>query len=89
LAQPGRPTQRAGSSWPAKRRAARGDGQRLEVLGSKRRLQCGNHRLTVAHVVESLQSSQPCRSTIEDGVAAQRLAEATTESWQIRRVVRL
>jgi myo-inositol 2-dehydrogenase/D-chiro-inositol 1-dehydrogenase len=37
---------------------------------------------------ECLQSGQPFRTTIEDGVAAQRLAEAATESWQSQQAVR-
>jgi myo-inositol 2-dehydrogenase/D-chiro-inositol 1-dehydrogenase len=63
------------------RRAAYGYDQRFEVLGSKGMLQCGNRRLTLAHFFECLQSGDPFRTTIEDGVAAQRLAEAATESW--------
>jgi myo-inositol 2-dehydrogenase/D-chiro-inositol 1-dehydrogenase len=52
-------------------------------------LQCSNHRPTLTHFFDCLQSSQPFRTTIEDGVAAQRLAEAATESWQSQQVVRL
>jgi myo-inositol 2-dehydrogenase/D-chiro-inositol 1-dehydrogenase len=47
------------------------------------------YRLELAHFFECLQSGQPFRTTIEDGVAAQRLAEAATESWQSGQVVRL
>jgi myo-inositol 2-dehydrogenase/D-chiro-inositol 1-dehydrogenase len=52
-------------------------------------LQCSNHRPTLTHFFDCLQSSQPFRTTIEDGVAAQRLAEAATQSWQSQQVVRL
>jgi myo-inositol 2-dehydrogenase/D-chiro-inositol 1-dehydrogenase len=47
------------------------------------------YRLELAHFFECLQSGEPFRTTIEDGVAAQRLAEAATESWQSGQVVRL
>jgi myo-inositol 2-dehydrogenase/D-chiro-inositol 1-dehydrogenase len=62
------------------RRAAYGYDQRFEVFGSRGMLQCGNHRLTLTHFFYCLQSGQPFRTTVEDGVAAQRLAEAATES---------
>jgi myo-inositol 2-dehydrogenase/D-chiro-inositol 1-dehydrogenase len=40
------------------------------------------YRLEVAHFFENLQSGKPFRTTIADGVAAQRLADAATQSWQ-------
>jgi predicted dehydrogenase len=49
----------------------------------------GDTRPTLAHSFDCLQSGGPFRTTIEDGVAAQRLAEAATESWQSGQVVRL
>jgi predicted dehydrogenase len=48
------------------RRAAYGYDQRFEVLGSKGMLQCGNHRPTLAHFFECLQSGEAFRTTIED-----------------------
>jgi myo-inositol 2-dehydrogenase/D-chiro-inositol 1-dehydrogenase len=40
------------------------------------------YRLELAHFFENLQSGKPFRTTIADGVAAQRLADAATQSWQ-------
>jgi myo-inositol 2-dehydrogenase/D-chiro-inositol 1-dehydrogenase len=51
--------------------------------------QRGNHRPTLTHFFECLQSGQPFRTTIQDCVATQRLAEAATESRQSQQVVRL
>ena len=61
----------------------------IDARGSKGMRQCGNHRPTLAHFFECLQSGRPFRTTIKDGVAAQRLAEAAIESWQSQQVVRL
>ena len=47
------------------------------------------YRLELTHFFECLQSGQPFRTTIADGVAAQRLADAATESWQSGRAVQL
>ncbi len=38
------------------------------------------YRLEITHFFESLQSGQPFRTTVADGVAAQKLADAATES---------
>ena len=40
------------------------------------------YRLELAHFFECLQTGAPFRTTIADGVAAQRLADAATQSWQ-------
>ena len=40
------------------------------------------YRLEITHFFECLQSGQPFRTTVEDGVAAQKLADAATESWK-------
>ena len=40
------------------------------------------YRLEVQHFFETLQSGGEFRTTIPDGVAAQRLADAASESWQ-------
>ena len=40
------------------------------------------YRLEVAHFFEGLQSGKPFRTTIADGVEAQKLADAATQSWQ-------
>jgi myo-inositol 2-dehydrogenase/D-chiro-inositol 1-dehydrogenase len=40
------------------------------------------YRLELVHFFENLQSGKPFRTTIADGVAAQRLADAATQSWQ-------
>ena len=47
------------------------------------------YRLELTHFFECLQSGQPFRTTIADGVAAQRLADAATESWHSGRAVQL
>jgi len=47
------------------------------------------YRLELTHFFECLQSGQAFRTTIADGVAAQRLADAATESWQSGRAVPL
>ena len=47
------------------------------------------YRLEVTHFFECLQTGQPFRTTIADGVAAQRLADAATESWHSGQAVRL
>ena len=47
------------------------------------------YRLELAHFFECLQSGQPFRTTIADGVAAQRLAEAAAQSLQSGKVVTL
>jgi len=47
------------------------------------------YRLELTHFFECLQSGQAFRTTIADGVAAQRLADAATESWQSGRAVQL
>ncbi|HKX44321.1 MAG TPA: inositol 2-dehydrogenase [Burkholderiaceae bacterium] len=47
------------------------------------------YRLEVAHFFECLQSGAAFRTTIDDGVAAQKLADAATVSWQTGQVVRL
>jgi len=47
------------------------------------------YRLEVAHFFECLQSGAPFRTTIEDGVAAQRLADAAAESLKTGQPVAL
>lgn len=94
------------------RRAAYGYDQRLEILGSRGMLQCGNqaptevrrwdaegilagkpesfflqrysaaYRLEIAHFFDCLQTGAPMRTSIADGVAAQLLADAATESCE-------
>ena len=46
------------------------------------------YRLEVQHFFETLQSGGEFRTTIPDGVAAQRLADAASESWQSGQPVR-
>ena len=45
------------------------------------------YRLEITHFFECLQSGQPFRTTVADGVAAQQLADAATESAQSGRPV--
>jgi myo-inositol 2-dehydrogenase/D-chiro-inositol 1-dehydrogenase len=47
------------------------------------------YRLEVEHFFSSLQTGAPFRTTIADGVAAQKLADAATQSWQTGKVVEL
>ena len=47
------------------------------------------YRLEVTHFFECLQTGNPFRTTIADGVAAQRLADAATESWHSGQAARL
>ncbi|MEP6873739.1 MAG: Gfo/Idh/MocA family oxidoreductase, partial [Burkholderiales bacterium] len=47
------------------------------------------YRLELTHFFECLQTGQPFRTTIADGVAAQRLADAATESWRSGQAVQL
>jgi myo-inositol 2-dehydrogenase/D-chiro-inositol 1-dehydrogenase len=47
------------------------------------------YRLEVTHFFECLQSGQPFRTTIADGVAAQKLADAATESWKSGQAIAL
>lgn len=47
------------------------------------------YRLELAHFFECLQSGAAFRTTIADGVAAQKLADAATASWQSGQVVAL
>jgi myo-inositol 2-dehydrogenase/D-chiro-inositol 1-dehydrogenase len=47
------------------------------------------YRLELVHFFETLQSGGTFRTTIADGVAAQRLADAASESWQSGLAVRL
>jgi myo-inositol 2-dehydrogenase/D-chiro-inositol 1-dehydrogenase len=47
------------------------------------------YRLEVAHFFECLHSGAPFRTTIADGVAAQKLADAATTSWQSGQAVAL
>jgi myo-inositol 2-dehydrogenase/D-chiro-inositol 1-dehydrogenase len=47
------------------------------------------YRLELAHFFECLQSGAPFRTTIADGVAAQKLADAATTSWQTGQAVAL
>jgi myo-inositol 2-dehydrogenase/D-chiro-inositol 1-dehydrogenase len=47
------------------------------------------YRLELAHFFECLQSGQPFRSTVADGVAAQKLADAAAQSLASGQVMRL
>jgi myo-inositol 2-dehydrogenase/D-chiro-inositol 1-dehydrogenase len=47
------------------------------------------YRLELAHFFECLQSGQPFRTTVADGVAAQKLADAAAQSWASGQIVRL
>ena len=47
------------------------------------------YRLEIAHFFECLQSGQPFRTSIADGVAAQKLADAAAQSLASGQVVRL
>ena len=47
------------------------------------------YRLELAHFFDCLQTGQPFRTTVADGVAAQKLADAATQSWQSGKVVPL
>jgi len=47
------------------------------------------YRLEVRHFFETLQSGGEFRTTIPDGVAAQRLADAASDAWQSGLPVRL
>lgn len=47
------------------------------------------YRLELAHFFECLQSGAPFRTTIADGVAAQKLADAASQSWASGQVVAL
>jgi myo-inositol 2-dehydrogenase/D-chiro-inositol 1-dehydrogenase len=47
------------------------------------------YRLELVHFFEQLQSGGPFRTTMEDGVAAQRLADAASESLRTGEVVKL
>ena len=47
------------------------------------------YRLELAHFFECLQSGRPFRTTVADGVEAQKLADAATQSWQSGKVVPL
>lgn len=47
------------------------------------------YRLEVTHFFECLQTGQPFRTTIEDGVAAQKLADAAAQSLESGKVVTL
>jgi myo-inositol 2-dehydrogenase/D-chiro-inositol 1-dehydrogenase len=47
------------------------------------------YRLELAHFFGCLQSGEPFRTTVADGVEAQKLADAATQSWQSGRVVQL
>ncbi|MDI9409784.1 MAG: inositol 2-dehydrogenase [Candidatus Pacebacteria bacterium] len=47
------------------------------------------YRLELEHFFARLQDGKPFRTTIEDGVAAQKLAEAATQSWQTGQKVKL
>jgi myo-inositol 2-dehydrogenase/D-chiro-inositol 1-dehydrogenase len=47
------------------------------------------YRLEVAHFFERLQDGKPFRTTVEDGVAAQRLADAAAESMRTGQPVRV
>ncbi len=40
------------------------------------------YRLEVAHFFDCLQSGKPFRTGVADGVEAQKLADAATQSWQ-------
>jgi myo-inositol 2-dehydrogenase/D-chiro-inositol 1-dehydrogenase len=47
------------------------------------------YRLELAHFFECLQTGKPFRTTIEDGVAAQKLADAAAQSLETGQVVKL
>ncbi|MEW6706340.1 MAG: inositol 2-dehydrogenase [Pseudomonadota bacterium] len=47
------------------------------------------YRLELAHFFDCLQAGAPFRTTIDDGVAAQKLADAATTSWQTGQAVLL
>jgi myo-inositol 2-dehydrogenase / D-chiro-inositol 1-dehydrogenase len=47
------------------------------------------YRLELAHFFECLQSGKPFRTTIEDGVAAQKLADAAAQSLESGQVIKL
>lgn len=47
------------------------------------------YRLEVMHFFEGLQTGRPFRTTIEDGVAAQKLADAAAQSLETGKVVKL
>jgi len=47
------------------------------------------YRLELAHFFDCLQTGKPFRTTIEDGVAAQKLADAAAQSLETGQVVRL
>jgi myo-inositol 2-dehydrogenase/D-chiro-inositol 1-dehydrogenase len=47
------------------------------------------YRLEIAHFFECLQSGKPFRTSIADGVAAQKLADAAAQSLASGQVVRL
>lgn len=47
------------------------------------------YRLEIEHFFECLQSGKAFRTTIKDGVAAQKLADAATESWKSGKVINL
>ncbi|HKW84125.1 MAG TPA: Gfo/Idh/MocA family oxidoreductase, partial [Burkholderiaceae bacterium] len=47
------------------------------------------YRLEVTHFFECLQSGAAFRTTVDDGVAAQKLADAATTSWQSGKAVAL
>ena len=47
------------------------------------------YRLELAHFFECLQSGAAFRTTVADGVEAQKLADAATQSWQSGKVVTL
>jgi myo-inositol 2-dehydrogenase/D-chiro-inositol 1-dehydrogenase len=45
------------------------------------------YRLELVHFFECLQSGQPFRTTVADGVAAQKLADAAAQSWTKGQIV--
>ena len=47
------------------------------------------YRLELAHFFDCLQSGLPFRTTVADGVAAQKLADAAAQSWASGQIVRL
>jgi myo-inositol 2-dehydrogenase/D-chiro-inositol 1-dehydrogenase len=47
------------------------------------------YRLELTHFFDCLQTGKPFRTTVADGVAAQKLADAATQSWQSGKVVPL
>jgi myo-inositol 2-dehydrogenase/D-chiro-inositol 1-dehydrogenase len=47
------------------------------------------YRIEIAHFFEGLQTGKPFRTTIEDGVAAQKLADAAAQSLESGQAVRL